>query len=105
MKNLTNKEFDEYIKKNNQVVLETRHWIVIKDNDFNQLICFSKSPYVQGLEDLLKEEFLNLQDILQKCKNYKIVKIYINPFKLPNDRLHLLFCPENEILQTLNFNL
>ena len=105
MKNLTNKEFEEYIKKNNEVVLETRYWIVIKNNDFNQLICFSKNFYAQKLVNLTKEEFLNLQDILEKCKIYKINKIYINPFDLPNKRLHLVFCPENEILQTLNFNL
>ena len=105
MKNLTSKEFEEYIKKNNEVVLETRYWIVIKNNDFNQLICFSKNFYAQTLGNLTKEEFLNLQNILEKCKIYKIVKIYINPLKLPNNRLHLLFCPENEILQMLNFKI
>jgi hypothetical protein len=93
-KNLPNpttepKEFDEYLRKNNELILETDFWILIKNSFIeNQLVCFSKNPYAQGIGDLLKEELIDLQNILSA---YQEKHIYINALEnksIPN-RFHV----------------
>lgn len=94
--------FYNYIKENNVIVTENKHWILIVNKYIpNQLVCFAKMSKSRFLTDLNNEEFASLQEILSK---YRSKTLYINADtekSIPN-RFHIhvkLTQPENKNLQ------
>lgn len=95
-KNLPNpntqiEEFNEYLRKNNELIRETKNWILIKNSFIpNQLVLFNKNN-LKYLSEISIDEFVELKFIL---KDYDEKKFYVNAAKdksVPN-RLHIHIC-------------
>lgn len=82
------KAFNEYLKENNEVVYQNRHWLVIKNRYIKkQLVAFIKTKR-HFITDCTPSELTSLAPIIKK---YKHNHIYINSAQeksLPN-RLHI----------------
>lgn len=95
-KNLPNpnthiEEFNEYLRKNNKLIRETKNWILIKNSFIpNQFVLFNKNN-LKYLTEISIDEFIELKFIL---KDFEEKKIYVNAAKdksVPN-RLHIHIC-------------
>ena len=81
-------EFNQYLRDNNILVLETEYWILIRNSYIdNELVCFIKS-FKRYLYEADANEIMELFEIL---KTYKKKGCYINADndKSVGNRLHL----------------